>query len=222
MPAYYASFVRDFVSEDPRNVFSALIHADEGFSSIWRTAITVWEAEIPFLQKVLGELATQYQSEDWGVVLEFPIPRRQKRIDAVLISAGCIFVIEFKMSDVGTHLRKLRITLSTWMPFTQDRPTRLLSRLSLRSLHASCFPSEFKVLPYLLRARCDRDQLATYLNHRIELFAGTNEISIGVSGPLQLTDQCHRSSTPLARSLLEWKFGRLLIRKAAPKTLLQP
>ena len=38
---------------------------------------------------------------EWGILLEFPIPRRQQRIDAILLSSHLIFVLEFKSSRGG-------------------------------------------------------------------------------------------------------------------------
>jgi hypothetical protein len=33
---------------------------------------------------------------DWGLLMEFPIPRRQQRIDLVVLARDIIFVVEFK------------------------------------------------------------------------------------------------------------------------------
>jgi len=38
-------------------------------------------------------------SAEWGLLLEYPIPRRQKRIDAVLLASDVILCLEFKTED---------------------------------------------------------------------------------------------------------------------------
>lgn len=50
-----------------------------------------WSNQISYLKTTFSCL-----SKDWGVILEYPIPRRAKRIDIVLIARDLIFVIEFK------------------------------------------------------------------------------------------------------------------------------
>lgn len=45
-----------------------------------------------------------------GILLEYPIPRRAKRIDAVLITRNIVFVIEFKDNEFEykkTYIRQL-------------------------------------------------------------------------------------------------------------------
>lgn len=50
-----------------------------------------WDHQIQLLKSYLPKLAG-----DWGIILEYPIPRRAKRIDIVLIARDILFVIEFK------------------------------------------------------------------------------------------------------------------------------
>ncbi len=52
---------------------------------------TSWKHQITFLKEAFQHLPT-----DWGLVLEYPIPRRSKRIDIVLLARDLVFVIEFK------------------------------------------------------------------------------------------------------------------------------
>jgi D-ribose pyranose/furanose isomerase RbsD len=103
MPAYYGNTVSDFIADDPKHVFLRLVTANEGFSSLWRTSIEVWGDEVSFLQTVLRSAQAKLPSvRDWGVLLEFPIPRRQKRIDVVLLAGDLIIVLELKTNLQGT------------------------------------------------------------------------------------------------------------------------
>jgi DNA polymerase III delta prime subunit len=55
-----------------------------------------WNFEIDLLKKVLRDI-------DGFVCLEFDVPRIGSRIDAVVLSGGCIFVLEFKVGESAFH-----------------------------------------------------------------------------------------------------------------------
>jgi len=53
--------------------------------------IRAWRAQLPILTAALADF------HDWHVLLEYPLSRLGRRIDAVLISRRGIFVLEFKI-----------------------------------------------------------------------------------------------------------------------------
>jgi len=55
-----------------------------------------WNSEIAILKKAL-------QGIEGFLCLEFDVPRIGSRIDAVVISGGCIFVLEFKVGESAFH-----------------------------------------------------------------------------------------------------------------------
>jgi hypothetical protein len=66
--------------------------------------IQAWEDALPILRQMSTDVCALLPSaHDWVLVLEFEIPRRGKRIDAVVLAGKVIFVIEFK---VGTRRRE--------------------------------------------------------------------------------------------------------------------
>ncbi|HLN26459.1 MAG TPA: DUF2075 domain-containing protein [Gemmataceae bacterium] len=76
--------------------------ASIGFATQYTKQTGAWQAEI----ELLGRLATRLlaaipQSRDWWLLLEYEIPRRGKRPDAVLLAEDLIFVIEFKVGATG-------------------------------------------------------------------------------------------------------------------------
>jgi hypothetical protein len=80
----------------------ALGNSRYGFDEVSKEQMGAWEEEISFLRNELRALSCQLsQASKWGLVLEFPIPRRQQRIDAVLIAGSLIFVLEFKAGASG-------------------------------------------------------------------------------------------------------------------------
>lgn len=54
-----------------------------------------WNHQITYLKENL-----QYLPHDWYVILEYPIPRRSKRIDVILLAHDLVFVIEFKDKEI--------------------------------------------------------------------------------------------------------------------------
>ena len=81
---YYAAPVSEFLLDDPQKIIGILISAAEsqGFTLHLHTQTYAWHAEIKLLREVLNDIG---QEDQLGLVLEYPIPRRGKRIDAVLI-----------------------------------------------------------------------------------------------------------------------------------------
>jgi hypothetical protein len=102
MPAYSRHTLLDFARVDPSAVLGQLAegYTRDGFASQFTGAIIAWEEQIQFLQTVACGLAGLLPaSADWHLLLEYPIPRRSKRIDAVLLAADLIFVPEFKTGE---------------------------------------------------------------------------------------------------------------------------
>lgn len=60
------------------------------------TQTSSWLQQTEILQNALRQAVASTETESWSVLLEYPIPRRGKRIDTVLLLPGCVLVIEFK------------------------------------------------------------------------------------------------------------------------------
>ena len=99
MPAYYAENVRTFLSTPSDLLEHQLIRTYESdrYKELMTAQITAWREQIDVLQTALssGELAAHDVSE-WGIALEFVVPRRMGRIDTVLLIQDAIVSIEFK------------------------------------------------------------------------------------------------------------------------------
>ncbi len=105
MAAYYRRSVDEFLQASPSEVIGELTtgNARYGFAEVEREQIEAWEEELALLKNQLANLCKNApQALHWGLLLEFPIPRRQQRIDAVLLAGGLIFVLEFKSSSGST------------------------------------------------------------------------------------------------------------------------
>jgi hypothetical protein len=71
-----------------------------GFASTSNLQISAWTDELAVLRREIDELVRLVpDSRDWTLLLEYEIPRRQKRIDAVLLTNSQVFSIELKLGS---------------------------------------------------------------------------------------------------------------------------
>jgi hypothetical protein len=96
--AFYASSVPEFLERQPEFIVGRLTAraGESGFFQQVHTQTSSWLQEIQILQQVLKELNALVNAASWSILLEYPIPRRAKRIDVVLLLPGCAVVMEFK------------------------------------------------------------------------------------------------------------------------------
>ena len=90
--AYYSASINDFVGQSPQRVLGELAKSNP--FALEFLQCDAWEGQIELLQSQLAG-----SREGW-IAFEFAIPRMGKRVDAILIVAGIVFVVEFK---VGSH-----------------------------------------------------------------------------------------------------------------------
>lgn len=102
MSAYYRATLAKFLEDDPKRILGILTAAsgDSGFSELKHRQTKAWQREIEMLRAAASALVAEDRArQQWTLLLEYPIPRRRSRIDAVLLAGGCIFCIEFKTED---------------------------------------------------------------------------------------------------------------------------
>lgn len=90
MPGKYQNKISEFLKADNATVVGHLAIGVRN-QQLLLTARDSWSHQVTFLQEAL-----QYLPDNWYIILEYPIPRRSKRIDAILLAHDLIFVIEFK------------------------------------------------------------------------------------------------------------------------------
>lgn len=100
MGAFYLNSIWDFINDDTNLIIGSLTKksGEAGFHQQLHTQTLSWEEEISILKSSLKTLIDQRpEFGKFGILLEYPIARRDKRIDAVIISNNLIIVIEFKV-----------------------------------------------------------------------------------------------------------------------------
>ncbi|QHS55122.1 DUF2075 domain-containing protein [Mucilaginibacter sp. 14171R-50] len=137
MGAYYSNTIAGFLQESAKSILGTLTHQAgiAGFHQQLHTQTLSWDEEIDTLKYSFNKiLAYNPLAGDFGILLEYPIARREKRIDAVIIANETIIVIEFK---VGSNDY-----------FNSDKEQLLDYCLDLRDFH---FQSRGKnIIPILL------------------------------------------------------------------------
>lgn len=90
MPGKYKNRISDFLNESKETVLGFLSLGVTNHQLLLQQRKS-WDHQIVFLKSVLQNLPS-----DWYLIFEYPIPRRSKRIDLIIIAHDLIFVIEFK------------------------------------------------------------------------------------------------------------------------------
>lgn len=88
--AFYAEPISSFLARSNAHILGEL--SRPGIFAITPAQSAAWENEVEILKEAL-------QGIDGYLCLEFDVPRIGSRIDAVVLSGGCIFVLEFKVGE---------------------------------------------------------------------------------------------------------------------------
>ena len=102
MPAYAHYRLDAFCRADPPAVLGALTaaYAADAYTTQRTDATTAWNSQTEYLQTAARQLIERFPaSADWHLLLEYQIPRRARRIDAVLLAADVVLVLEFKTGE---------------------------------------------------------------------------------------------------------------------------
>jgi DUF2075 family protein len=87
---YYKDSISNFLTKSPEEILGTIIISNQFDST--RLQNSAWKEQIQILQKAL----VNYQGT---LFFEFSIPRMGKRVDAILIIKGIVFVVEFKVGE---------------------------------------------------------------------------------------------------------------------------
>lgn len=92
MPAFYSSSIQSFLITSDESIIGALSGNYElaGYYQLISKQTAAWKQQITILKEAVSEI-------NGDIFFEYPIPRRGKRIDNVLLINGHIVVIECKM-----------------------------------------------------------------------------------------------------------------------------
>lgn len=99
MAGYYSDTVANFLTARAEAIVAQLsLRQSEHFGEVSDRQLYAWRTQIELLHKALIGIADAHAfASQWGLVIEYPLLRLQKRLDVVLIAGATIAVIEFKV-----------------------------------------------------------------------------------------------------------------------------
>jgi hypothetical protein len=108
MTSFYRSSVEDFLAQADEHVLARLgiAYANRGYTSQYSDQTLTWEHDIRSLRLSLEQCVTKSDSaRSWGLLLEFSIPRKEMRIDAIVLIRDAIAVIEAKSGHAASQAK---------------------------------------------------------------------------------------------------------------------
>lgn len=108
MACFFRSSASEFLSISHGEILARLSteYAKRGYTSQYSDQTLTWERDLRSLREVLANcLQSIPASENWGILLEFVIPRKEVRIDAVLLVNSQIVIIEAKSGELFSPAR---------------------------------------------------------------------------------------------------------------------
>ena len=92
---FYETSIADFIDTDVDKVLGEISSEfQKSYASLQALQTDAWAVEVAFLQKVLRPYANR-----GDIFFEYAIPRMGRRVDAIAIIDGVIFVLEFKVNQ---------------------------------------------------------------------------------------------------------------------------
>lgn len=111
MAAFYSNTVKEFILESENEIFAILAtgHLND-FSELTKQQEKSWKKFFRILKKALiGLNDKSLLPPNSAIFLEYKIPRREKRIDCVLILDSYLIIIEFKFLDKTGKVGRMQL-----------------------------------------------------------------------------------------------------------------
>lgn len=109
MASFLRSTLGNFLSLTNEQILARLsiAYANRGFTSQYTDQTLTWERDLQSLRAALEECIDAIPSaREWGILLEFSIPRKEMRIDVVLLVHETIVILEAKSGYASLQARR--------------------------------------------------------------------------------------------------------------------
>jgi len=109
LASFYQSNVSEFLSISEGEILARLSteYARRGFTTQFTDQTLTWERDIRYLRRALTDcMQKDLSAATWGILLEFSIPRKEVRLDAVLLIGDQIVILEAKSGAAFQQARK--------------------------------------------------------------------------------------------------------------------
>jgi hypothetical protein len=109
MASFYRASVEEFLAQDAEQVLARLgiAYASRGYTSQYSDQTLTWERDIRLLRRSLEQCVARSDSaKSWALLMEFSIPRKELRIDVVLLIRDVIVVLEAKTGQAALQAKR--------------------------------------------------------------------------------------------------------------------
>jgi hypothetical protein len=109
MTSFYKSSVEEFLAQSDDFIIARLgtAYARQGFTTLFTDQTMTWERDIRILRSSLEQCVEKSESAKlWGLILEFSIPRKESRIDIVLLIREVVVILEAKTSLAASQAKR--------------------------------------------------------------------------------------------------------------------
>lgn len=164
MPAYFRCEFSQINTLSDEAILGALAagYDDDGFFELKVDAIASWREELPLFRQIINEtVQSAPASVKWHLLIEYPIPRLGKRIDAVLICDRTLVVVEFKLHAGAAGAAKGQV-----LDYAQD----------LRDFHKESWSR--KILPVVLAPDLAEAPTVDFSDQQIHPVLQANEVGL--------------------------------------------
>ena len=99
----------DFLAQDEEHILAQLgvAYANRGYTRQFTDQTLTWKRDIRSLRHSLTQcVGASDSASKWGLILEFSIPRKEARIDAVLLVRDTVVVLEAKSGRVDSQAKR--------------------------------------------------------------------------------------------------------------------
>jgi hypothetical protein len=109
MASFYKSSLGEFLAQSDEHVLARLgtAYARQGYTSLFSDQTLTWERDLGLLRAVLQRCIGESEfARHWGLLLEFSIPRKELRIDIVLLIREVVVVLEAKTALASSQAKR--------------------------------------------------------------------------------------------------------------------
>lgn len=109
MSSFYRTTVEGFLTHSDEQVLARLsiAYANRGYTSQYSDQTLTWKRDIVSLRQSLVQCVAESPCAiSWGLILEFSIPRKELRIDVVLLVRDVVVVLEAKTTHAASEAKR--------------------------------------------------------------------------------------------------------------------
>ena len=109
MACFYHATVAEFLSQTDDTILARLAvgYAERGYTTQYADQTLTWERDLHSLRTSLLQcVSASNGARAWGLILEFSIPKKELRIDIVLLIGETVVILEAKTGEAGAQAKQ--------------------------------------------------------------------------------------------------------------------